>query len=222
MRLTNGRLKVEDACGKIHALLTRLPIYHSPNEVGFKNGLYFFYEDGERDKHGLREGRIVRVGNHPRAQNGLIQRLSNHYSGNKNGSVFRRLLGGALIRRTSPRSPCLAPCPGKGHWERQNSTACANCNKLEAEVSAYIRRHCHFRCVAIINRQQRNRFEALLIATIAQCSRCTPSKSWRGWRAYPQEVRSASLWNVQHVGDQAITLNDLRVFAKLVHRSVKK
>jgi hypothetical protein len=107
----------QQACRLIHALLDRLPIYTRPDEVPFRDGLYFFYEQGEFSAHAT-AGRLVRVGNHPRNAGRLVARLREHYSGEKNSSVFRLLLGGALIRRDDPSSPCLAPGPGQGHWER--------------------------------------------------------------------------------------------------------
>ena len=75
-----------------------------PSDVPFTTGLYFFYERGEKSDHGT-AGRVVRIGNHPHSRNRLIGRLSDHYrtaSNAKNGSVFRRYLGGALIRRRDP------------------------------------------------------------------------------------------------------------------------
>lgn len=209
-------MKVENVCREIHSLLAVLPVHQSPNEVGFQNGLYFFYEDGERNGHNLCEHRIVRVGNHPRVQSRLIGRLWDHYSGRKNGSVFRRLLGGALIRRNNPLSPCLTPVPGKGHWELQDAKPCPDCQPVEQRVSEYLRRNCQFRCVEISNQQQRNQLEKLLIATIAQCPKCTASKNWLGWSAYSEEVRKVGLWNRHHIRGAAIGLSEFRVFAKLV------
>ncbi len=71
-----------EACEKIHSLLAHLPILRSISDVKarchFADGLYFFYELGEESVHAP-EGRIVRVGNHPRAAGGLVRRLQNHY-----------------------------------------------------------------------------------------------------------------------------------------------
>jgi len=88
----------------VHRLLSQLPIYRNPNEVPFRDGLYVFYEKHERSPH-VDGARIVRIGNHPRSEHRLIGRLKEHYLTKrdaKNGSVFRLLLGGALIRRDNP------------------------------------------------------------------------------------------------------------------------
>jgi hypothetical protein len=82
------------ACGEIHALLQELPLLSAPSEVSFFDWLYFFYERGESSAHAP-GGRIVRIGNHPRAQHRLVGRLGDHYrsqDGAKNGSVFRRYM----------------------------------------------------------------------------------------------------------------------------------
>jgi hypothetical protein len=110
-------------CSWAHAALAALPLWSHPAEVPFANGLYFFYERGEQSRHAPR-GRVVRVGNHPRVKDRLPARLHEHYgAAGKNGSVFRRFLGGALLRRQNPKHPCLRPAPGLGHWEQQNAPA---------------------------------------------------------------------------------------------------
>ena len=59
--------------------------------------------------------------------------------GGKNGSVFRKLLGGALMRTETPSHPCLAPGPGRGHWERQDEKPCDRCRPIERRVSRLLR-----------------------------------------------------------------------------------
>lgn len=216
MTLTNA----EKACSEIHTLLGQLPIYTEPGQVPFLDGLYFFYEIGEASEHGA-AGRIVRVGNHPRCKGGLVRRLRQHYSGQKNGSVFRKLLGGALMRAKEPRSPCLAPGPGQGHWERQGGKTCYHCQSVEKEVSALLRLRFRFRCVAIRGRAERNHFESLLIATLAACSICSASLRWLGLHAYSDTVRNTGLWNTQFVNAPTMEEADLQRFGELVKLSLE-
>ena len=206
------------ACPRIHAMLRRLPAFRNVSDVPFANGLYFFYENGESSSHDP-DGRVVRIGNHPRTQDRLVARLGDHFrsgSGAKNGSVFRRYLGGALMRRRDPSSKCLQPGPGQGHWERQDVDACPTCAGVEGDVKAYITENLTFRCVGIDDLAERNRFEMSLLATLAACTSCLPSPQWLGLHAYPQAVRSSGLWNVQHVDGPTISLRDLDRFAELV------
>jgi hypothetical protein len=210
--------KQNHACGRVHELLLRLPFFETPSAVQFTRGLYFFYEKGENTAH-VRDGRVVRVGNHPRSEDGLVQRLRNHYSsavGAKNGSVLRRYLGGALIRRSDSNSPCLAPAPGFGHWEKQDEPSCNRCTPIEKEVTQYIGQAMKFRCVQISDKLERNAFEKVLVATIAQCSVCQPSAEWLGKFSYSSNVQKTGLWNSDYVDGPTITEPDLRRFAEFV------
>jgi len=208
----------EEVCKAIHEALLARPLWVSPAQVTFGDGLYFFYEDGEVSQHGP-QGRIVRVGNHPRSQGGLVNRLRMHYSGNKNSSVFRKFLGGALLRRANANDTCLSPAPGKGHWEKQDAKACPLCMPTEAQVSQLLRQRFTFRCVQNGDRDERNRLEGLLVATLAACGVCRPSSSWLGLCAYSEKVRESGLWNSQYVGDPTIDQSTLSRFLDLVSAS---
>jgi hypothetical protein len=202
-------------------LLQELRRHSAPSEVSFSNGLYFFYQEGEGSAHAP-GGRIVRIGNHPRAQHRLVGRLSDHYrsqDGAKNGSVFRRYIGGALLRRLDSASPCLSPSPGEGHWERQDERACPACSTTESAVTTVLATAFCFRCVRVDDQDERNHLEARLIATVAACTVCQPSRTWLGLHAYPPLVRSSGLWNTQHVGGPTGTRTDLDRFATLVRGS---
>jgi hypothetical protein len=211
----------ENGCESVHRALEKLPLSLKPGQVPFSNGLYFFYEKGETSSHGPL-GRIVRIGNHPRSDDTLVRRLRQHYSGQKNGSVFRKFLGGALIRSLTPNSPCLMPTPGRGHWERQNDDACALCAPVEEQVSSLLRARFTFRCVEVVDREERNRLEELLIATISACNECAPSATWLGHQAYSSVVRGCGMWNSQSVGGAQLTPEDLRRFEELVGQTVNK
>lgn len=214
-------MDVNDACAEIHNTLYELSSHDSPRNVPFKNGLYFFYQAREVSPHAA-QGRIVRIGNHPRSQDGLIRRLNNHYSGSKNGSVFRKSLGGALIRRRDPNSSCLLPGPGKGHWEKQDAKVCEECRDIEIMVSDLIRTEFWFRCVRIEDREERNGFERILISTLAKCSICSPSSGWLGKWAYSEKIRSSGLWNSDYVDDSEV-MNEylLKRFRQFVENSIK-
>lgn len=203
------------ACQRLHSALATLPLLHAPSENRVQDGLYFFYEHGEESTHGP-VGRIVRVGNHPRSDGSLGRRLRQHYSGRKNGSAFRRLLGGALIRVREPSSPCLAPGPGRGHWERQGDPVCGLCAPMESQVSRVLQEHFAFRCVSIPQRAERNRLEAAIIGTLARCGICRPSSGWLGLAAYSDAVRGAGLWNSQFVDAPGLTEVDLAILVERV------
>lgn len=204
----------EHLCEQSNKLLNALPAFTEPSRVPFNNGLYFFYEKGETSRHAP-DGRIVRVGNHPRSQDSLKRRLRMHYSGSKNSSVFRKFLGGAILRRMDPNSPCLQPRLGQGHWEKQDMHACEDRKPIERQVSQLLKTNFWFRCIEIENRDLRNTFEKKLIATISLCPICKPSDNWLGKFAYSDNVRNSGLWNSDYVFDQQETLDNFE-FKKLV------
>ena len=199
-----------ELCAEIHRLCTSLPIFKEPSEVPFDNGLYLFYEEGEVSAHGPK-GRIVRVGNHRRSQNRLKDRLRDHYSGNKNASVFRRLVGGAIMRKVNPDDPCLAPAPGEGHWEKHHAPTCEKCKPIEREVTKRIKDKFYFRCIEIDDKSLRNTLEKKLVATISPCSVCRPSESWIGKFAYSEKVRRSGLWNSDCVFDRTLILSAIEL-----------
>jgi len=213
----------KEVCAEIHRLCSILSIFKEPSDVPFGNGLYLFYEKGELSEHAP-SGRIVRVGNHPRSQNGLKRRLELHYSGNKNSSVFRKFLGGAILRKSDPRHPCLLPAPGKGHWEKQDMPTCEKCEPIETEVSKLLRDDFWFRCIEIDDQNLRNALEKKLIATISLCRVCEPSENWLGKFTYSENVRGSGLWNSDYVFDQSLILSaiHLKTLEDLIASTFKK
>lgn len=213
-------MSTDNLCCQIQKMLLKSPSYYSPEEVPFNNGLYFFYEDGETSKHSPR-GKVIRIGNHPRVQNRLIGRLQDHYYGGKNGSVFRKLLGGALIRRANSKDLCLK------HWEEQDSPTCPKCKPVEKKVSKLMRDKFKFRCVHIKNKKLRNRMEKILIATLSLCPACSNStKKWLGRYANSKKdkVRKFGLWNSQYAGEEKyiITESELKEIKQLVKSTIKE
>ena len=99
--MTNENHKIGLYNNIIHNVLESLPEFNqkTPKSQLPINGIYFFYEIGETCiKANKGQKRIVRVGTHS-VNGNLRQRIYSHFRGNKNSSVFRKHLGGALIRR---------------------------------------------------------------------------------------------------------------------------
>lgn len=181
-----------DKCRAIHEILESLPeyTYENPNFELPTNGIYFFYEDGEFCTHGIeKQKRIVRIGTH-RVDGNFRSRINSHYRGNKNSSVFRKLLGRALMRTKDPTNGRLK------QWLTQDASSF---QEIEMGVTKELKEHFSFRCIPVEDKEERACLEEQLIATMAKCEKCRPSKNWLGNFAADELVRKSGLWNHQHV-----------------------
>jgi hypothetical protein len=114
------------------------------------------------------------------------------------------------------------PAPGRGHWELQDADTCNLCHPVEAQVSSVLRNNFTFRCVEVSDRQERNRLEDRLIATVSACAECTPSATWLGRFAYSSVVRECGMWNSQSVGGMELSNDELKRFEELVNATTTK
>ncbi len=181
-------------------------------------GVYFFFEPGEV-RHESGEGmRIVRVGTHALgdgSRSTLRQRLGQHRGGdtgrgNHRGSIFRLLVGQALLSR-GDLSPCkswgvkgdIVKAAGALGMER---TAIAAAEApIEKAVSGYIAAM-PFLWLDIDDEPSPNSLRGFIegnaIALLSNHER-TPfdpaSPGWLGHFSDRSRVRISSLWNQQHV-----------------------
>jgi hypothetical protein len=194
-------------CGQIHQLIHELPRFENPGPFLPLDGIYFFFEVGEKAVHDrCPSDRIVRVGNHPHSTHGLLKRLKKHYTSSKKASVFLRIVGGALIRRNNPNASCLQPAPGKGHWERQKGEYCKDCEPYKVFSKDYIRRNMEFTTIAVPDRKIRNNLEQSLISTISLCDQCHPSDNWLGRFAYCELTRRSGLWQIDNLYEEDLLM----------------
>jgi hypothetical protein len=183
-------MEKDELCWEVHKLVNGLKSFQGSSEELPLNGIYFFFEDGEScEKDGAKLERIVRVGTH-REQGNFRRRIWYHYNGNKNGSVFRKHLGGALIARDDPSDKRLS------QWLAQDTPTYP---EIEELVSRILRNRFHFRYVIVDDPDERLQLEECLIATLAGCQSCKPSSNWLGRYAKDEKIRLSGLWNSQHV-----------------------
>lgn len=197
--------KQETIC-LLHKLLSRLPVHSSPllQELP-SDGVYFYYEQGEsiRCADATFE-KIVRVGSH-RKMGGLPRRLIDHYWANKDGSIFRKHIGCALIRRNGNPEVCLGPWIAKG--QPYDLT-------LENEVDSSLRTRFKFRTLLVPQACERDFLEKNLIAFLSQAGLSAPSETWLGrFSPYP-EIRESGLWNIRHV-EEALEITPQVLLAKI-------
>ena len=184
-------------------------------------GVYFFFEPGEVRSDSGDGPRLVRIGTHALghgAKSTLGQRLKQHRGltsggGNHRGSIFRLLVGEALLAR----GDCAA-CPS---WGVKGDIAKA-CGKLgissdalqEAEtpveraVSAHLGQM-PFLWLPIGDEPGPSSLRGLIerntIALISNWQKSPidpPSGSWLGRSSGREKVRGSGLWNQRHVEDE--------------------
>jgi hypothetical protein len=183
-----------------------------------KRGVYFFFEPSEARKDSGIGPRVVRVGTHALgtgSRSTLRQRLGQHRGGNTGrgnhrGSIFRLLIGQALLARGG-----LPPCPSWG----VKSDAAKACEALgidrqtlaaaEAPVEQAV--SCYIAAMRLLwlaaddepgRFSQRGFIESNAIALLSNHER-TPldpaSPDWLGRFSDRSRVRGSGLWNQQHV-----------------------
>jgi len=71
--------------------------------------------------------------------------------------------------------------------------------------------------VAVDDVEERKRLEEKLIASLAACPQCRPSKSWLGQYAWSEKIRKSGLWNSNHVdSENKMKASDLERLKQLV------
>lgn len=174
-------------------------------------GIYFFMEDDENRANSGGSPRIVRVGTHALKEGSatsLWTRLSQHRGqdksggGNHRGSIFRLIVGAALIERHGYKSPT---------WGVGNTAPAevrAGELELEREVSKLI---CAmpFLWLAIDDQpgptSLRGYIERNAIALLSNFNKPPidpASAGWLGHSCNRERVRRSGLWNSNHVDEE--------------------
>jgi hypothetical protein len=175
-----------------------------------RRGIYFFRETGECRSDTGGGPRIVRVGTHAlNAGSGtkLWTRLSQHKgqaasgAGNHRGSIFRLIVGAALIRRDGHTFPTWGAGSSAPRIVRDGERA------LECEVSRVIG-NMPFLWLAIDDDagpdSLRGFIEKNAIALLSNYGKPpldAPSPDWLGLHSDREKVRSSGLWNSNHVDE---------------------
>ena len=181
-------------------------------------GIYFFFESGEQRHDSGSGSRVVRVGTHALkagSRTSLWKRLSQHRgvaksgSGDHRGSIFRLIVGAALIRREDwdCQSWGIASHPRQAA-ERlgiSQSVLVSAERPIEKRVSEYIGAM-PFLWLGVDDElgagSQRGFLERNAIALLSNYSRepiDPPSGDWLGQYSDRELVRQSGLWNNNHV-----------------------
>jgi hypothetical protein len=204
--MSNHEIQITD---RIYELVQSLDRHNHKSKSATlpSNGIYFFFEQGEVVRwRNATIDRIVRIGTHKK-DGRFKKRIRQHYGnvnslrGNKNGSVFRKHLGGALLRRANSEDPRL------NEWLKQGGRSYLEVEEL---VSRRLRENFTYCCFRVDSPEERDVLERGLIALIAQHPIGTPSAKWLGKHAASEKIVQSGLWNTQHIAATPLTSEQLR------------
>lgn len=192
-------------------------------------GVYFFFEQGEQRSQ-TNELRVVRVGTHALKLNSkstLWGRLRQHrghadFTGNHRGSIFRRHVGTAIIKKENLE----AEYPNWGIRQSAPRKIRQQEIPMEIKVSKYIGKM-RFLWLAVEDparpQSKRGYFERNSIALLSNFGRLNdasavdpPSSDWLGFYCSNKNVRLSGLWNHNHVQGTKIDLDFLNQLEKTV------
>jgi hypothetical protein len=190
-----------------------------------ERGVYFLFEPGEVRTNRPTIDRVVRVGTHALKENSrttLWKRLSQHRGttrsggGNHRGSIFRLLVGEALMRRDQSlhiRSWGSGSTASREtrHGEREH----------EARVSDYLGDFALL-CLPISDTPGPTSLRGLiernciaLLSNYVEPGPDLPQERWLGHFSGRDRVRRSGLWNNNHV-DERYNPSFLKLFGELV------
>ena len=186
-----------------------------------RRGLYFFLEPGETRSRSDAGLRVVRVGTHALkagSKSTLWGRLSQHRGtaraggGNHRGSIFRLLVGIALVRRSGiPLPPSWGLGGNPGTAARRLGMERAEVRRSEAELEASV--SCYIGAMPFLflgvkdepgPASERGFIERNAIALLSAYREASPdpaSTGWLGRSSDRERVRLSGLWNNNHVDE---------------------
>lgn len=178
-----------DLARLIHQLTWQLPRVCCANLKATQlpgSGIYFVFQRGEGVPGGPR---IVRIGINRKAAR-FRDRIRQHCRGNRRGSIFRLLLGDALLRSRRHDELCR-------QWQEREGPVMP---EVEDEVSKQLADQFCFAYLEVEDDDERQTLETWLISCLARSDWAQPSPIWLGHHSSRPRVRESGLWNVQGVG----------------------
>lgn len=199
-------LKSQITCDLIHSFANSLPRFSYPFDKNKlpKNGIYFFFEKGEKYKE---MDRIVRIGTHD-GDNNLPSRLSQHVNEeNKDRSIFRKNIVRAILNKK--HDPFLSQwnidLTTRDAKDKYSSTIdFEKMKNIESQVSEYMRNNLSFSVFEVATEENRHFMEKLLIERISAEKLFCASKDWLGNYSPEEKIGSSGMWLKQHLSKEKI------------------
>jgi len=183
--------------------------YQMIAKIPFEDGIYIMFEKGQ--KYGELD-RIVRVGTHT-SESRLKARLKDHFiSRNKDGSIFRKNVGKALISKNND--------PYLDIWTMDTSNKINRVTidkekqmEIENAVSDYLHNNISFVCFPIDNKEARLRIKEALIALLNCSADFYPDNNWLGKFSPVDRICRSGLWLTQGLDAEPLKAEEF-VFIK--------
>jgi hypothetical protein len=205
-------------CTKIHKITNSLERHGFPfDETRIPlNGIYVLFQKGEK-AHG--QDRIVRIGTHT-GENQLCPRLKQHFlRENKDRSIFRKNIGRALLKKQND--------PFLQFWELDLTSRKSKDDysqqidfnyqqKIESQVSEYIRNNFSFGIFEVASKEERLKIESKLISTVSWCDNCKPSSDWLGSSSPKAKIVQSGLWLVNELYKTPCNTSDIEHLSRLI------
>lgn len=199
-------------------------LFAGPNSTLPLNGLYFFFETGQKIAIRSKEySRIVRIGINEKLNN-FRKRIRGHYRGNIEGSVFRENMGWALLDANGKRP--LQNYRTKSNYRIQNSGG-----PLERDISDYFSKALTFKAFKFDYHKLAS-YEETLIAAFSFYYQYKLFKKelnlgdWLGLYSYSRQhrIKRSGLWNSEGVVlvDSYSSLETAKVVHEGVSNSILK
>ena len=209
---------MSNECADIHRLSQTLERHSFPfNEIKIPlNGIYILFQKGE-SAHS--QDRIVRVGTHT-GKDRLRLRLKEHFlTENKDRSIFRKNIGGALLNKKN--NPFLKfwdiDLTTRKSREKHSSLIDFDYqNKVELEVSKYIKDNFSFIAFEVEDKKIRLEIETGIISTVSWCKECMPSNKWLGNHSPKKKIVESGLWLVNKLYKTPFNLSYINEFKELI------
>lgn len=194
-----------------------------------ERGVYYFFEPTEFRGDSHESPRIVRVGTHGLklgAKSTLVGRLRQHRGsdsgGSHRGSVFRALVGQALLERGGlPECQSWGVASARGEASRKLQITIETIKKIEAPIEKAVSNFLGILPVLWVDvsdapgadsaRGYVERNSIALLSNFGKTPIDPPSASWLGNQSDRSRVKQSGLWNNNHVEENYDRqfLNDL-------------
>ncbi len=228
---------MSELCTWLHKQLRELPPIQFPFQLGQlpRNGIYFFYEEGEIWGHGDDHPRIVRIGTHK--DGNFRSRIREHFLLDEtrmnfdatrpaphDRSIFRKNLGRALLNKANDEYLRIWDIDFTPRRNRAEFGALRDIQKeqqIESKITQILSEKFSFKFIIIENQMNRmgaGGLESSLIGTVARCPLCKPSNDWLGNHSSKSQIKNSGLWQVQHLKAPKITTNDMDIIIQAIKR----